>query len=367
MAHHPTSSPTSSARPFDVLHLSAGCWAHGGGLSEVVAHVALEQARAGKHVGVVFLDDAPEHPLLAQCRAEGVEVFPVHRVLRDPFFFSFALAKRLPALLRRCTFLHLHGFWTFPILLGGICARRFACPYALSPHGALCALARQPVPIYKRLFLRLVGRSILKRATWLHATSDAEAEDLRARLGEACPPIRVVPNGVDGELFDATPEQTRIKSFLFLGRLHPQKGIDLLLKAWQSAHLEGWRLLMAGAEDGFRPVPLPGVEWLGFVEGEAKARLLKSASCLVLPSYSENYGIAVAEALWCRTPVICTTGTPWTQLGDTCVPPKVDALATALRNFATQPLETHTRAFAPHFATIRAQSSWQTLSRSLLP
>lgn len=367
MAPQPSSSPTSSARPFDVLHLSAGCWAHGGGLSEVVAHVALEQARAGKHVVVVFLDDAPEHPLLAQCRAEGVEVIPVHRTLRDPFFFSFALIKRLPALLRRCAFLHLHGFWTFPILLGGICARRLARPYALSPHGALCALARHPVPLSKRLFLHLVGRSILAHATWLHATSDAEAEDLRVRLGEACPPIRVVPNGVDGELFDATPEQTRTKTFLFLGRLHPQKGIDLLLKAWQSANLEGWRLFIAGAEDGFRPIPLPGVEWLGFVEGEAKAKLIKSASCLVLPSYSENYGIAVAEALWCRTPVICTTGTPWTQLGDYCVPPTVDALTTALRNFATTSPETHNLAFAQHFASIRTHSSWQTISRSLLP
>ncbi|MEG2415794.1 MAG: glycosyltransferase, partial [Kiritimatiellia bacterium] len=88
---------------------------------------------------------------------------------------------------------------------------------------------------------------------------------------------------------------------------------------------------------------------LGALHGEAKVRALKSAACLILPTRSENFGMVVAEALWCRTPVICTKGAPWSELGDFWVDITAEALADAMRRMAALTDSERDARFAPLF------------------
>ena len=358
---------TPGSPPPAILHLAAGCWACGGGLSEALAQLTRAQARLGAETALLFLADHPKHPLLKACRQAGVRVTALPHRARTPFFVSLRLPFALPKRLRTARFLHLHGFWSFPIVWGAFAACRCRLPYAVSPHGALCAQA--PLPLRKRLFWKLFGRTLLRRAAWLHAASPLEADALRRALGEACPPIRLVTNGVDGEALDLSPPPPRTRTFLFLGRKHPQKGIDLLVEAWQRTGLaaEGWSLRLIGPEDGARVPARPGLSDEPPLFGKAKAQALRSAACLVLPSHSENFGIAVAEALWCRTPAIATTGTPWASLGSFCVPPTPEALAEAMRRLADLSPAAREAAFAEAFAHARAAFQWEPIARALLP
>jgi glycosyltransferase involved in cell wall biosynthesis len=132
---------------------------------------------------------------------------------------------------------------------------------------------------------------------------------------------------------------------LFLSRIHPKKGLLTLVEAWAMARPEGWRAVVAGPDDGgHRARVVSAVNSAGLtevfsfldeVEGEQKAALLQRSSLFVLPSFSENFGVAVAEALGAGVPVITTTATPWEGLEwHRCgwwVDPDAESLAGALR------------------------------------
>ncbi len=346
-----------------ILHLAAGCWATGGGVSEVVGALAYHQARLGYAVTLVFLDCAPEHPLVAQCRAAGVTVKTYHRFARNPLYFSWGLAIALPKLLRGVDHVHLHGCWTFPIWWGSLWARLTHRRVLISAHGFLDPVRRTVGRLRKAVAWRLMDRRVFATAACLHATSEVEAAWYRTALGAKCPPIRVVPLGVDAPLLDSVPPQPRQQRFLFLGRLHPLKGLDLLLEAWRLADLgPAWELMIAGMDEGVTVPEGWGVRRSPPLLGEAKVRALRSAACLVQPSRSENFGLTVAEALWCRTPVIATTGTPWTELGDFRVELTPEALADGLRRMAALTPEAREARFAPLFDSAQTRFAWPTLA-----
>jgi glycosyltransferase involved in cell wall biosynthesis len=175
----------------------------------------------------------------------------------------------------------------------------------------------------KRIAWWLYQRRILAGAALLHATSMAERRDIRA--AGLRNPIAVIPNAVD--IPASLPERKRVspnRRVLFLGRLHPVKGLDNLLEAWANVRPVDWELTLAGPdEEGYRAkleaiIGQRGlandVRFVGSVEGEDKWKLYRSADLFVLPTKSENFGIAIAEALACGLPVITTKGAPWQEL-----------------------------------------------------
>jgi glycosyltransferase involved in cell wall biosynthesis len=174
----------------------------------------------------------------------------------------------------------------------------------------------------KRVVWTLFQRACVDAATCLHATSAQEAFEIRQhRFGQ---PIAVIPNGVDIPL--AAPSlQEREPVVLFMGRLHPKKGLDDLLDAWESIAAERptWRLVIAGPVNSkyarglverVAKERIPRTSFVGEVRGDAKGTLLRTASLFVLPTYSENFGIAVAEALAAGTPVVVSRGAPWSEV-----------------------------------------------------
>ena len=165
----------------------------------------------------------------------------------------------------------------------------------------------------------------LGRAAVLHAASESEAENLRL-LG-LCHPIAVVTYGVPLPQLsppDGASPSHRARTALYLSRLHPKKGLEMLLEAWAQVNPPGWSLVVAGSGDpGYtaylrRRAGALGlnetVRFVGDVRGTAKDALLRGADLFVLPSYSENFAIAVAEALASGVSVLTTRGTPWSEL-----------------------------------------------------
>lgn len=247
---------------------------------------------------------------------------------------------------------HVNGCWLPQCALAQELARRAGYATVLTPHGMLEPwIVRRHYWTRKLPALWLYQRRAVRTADCLHATAPAERDNL-LRLGYNAN-IAVIPNGIDVENVRMKTSWQRSGNLLFLSRIHRKKGLELLLEALSGAGpaLSGYRLTIAGEGEAayvgelrrmVRRLGLDGaVRFVGGVYGEAKWDLLRRADLFVLPTYSENFGIVVAEALACGTPVLTTTGTPWEELGSrrcgwwtAC---RADSLRTALAEFAALP------------------------------
>jgi len=253
------------------------------------------------------------------------------------WYHSKSLACGLLAAASSFDILQLNEFWPYPIYVGSQIARRTGIPYVLRPAGSLQSwtLRRTPAKQMKKAaYLAIAGNAIMRNAACIQAASTHEAENI-LRLRHRGP-ITVIPNGVDTAQFDGVdasesearwPELKDRPVVLFMSRLSAEKGLDILIPAWSelisSAAYKDALLVIAGpdyrgyqaAVEGMieRHALRQSVLLFGMVRGREKASLLRRADVFVLPSYSENFGIVVAEALACGTPVITTTGTPWEQ------------------------------------------------------
>ncbi len=283
----------------------------------------------------------------------------------------------------RPALIHSHGVWHPVNHWAARAARAWGVPLIIHPRGMLEPWALSQKPVKKRLALRLFQRRDLDTARAFVASAEMEYEHLR-RLGLR-QPVAVIPNGVTLPatiplaVVPAGRPGDREHVALFLSRLHPKKGVLELVRAWSQLALVGWRLRIAGPdEDGhggevMRLVGQLGLEavidYVGPVEGEPKAALYRQADLFVLPTFSENFGLVVAEALAAGVPVITTRGAPWADLEtqgcgwwiETGVPPLVMALreAMALSDAERRVMGERGRAYVRRF-------DWDVIARQTL-
>ena len=232
----------------------------------------------------------------------------------------------------RACVIHDHGLWLPTNHAAAYAGRVLNVPRIVSPRGMLTAWALSHRGLKKRLAWWLYQRRDLQSADVLHATSADEAKAFRS--AGLTQPIAMIPNGVDlpplsrrsSAKTDASlsTRHSPLRTLLFLGRIHPVKGLMDLIAAWSCVKPTGWRVVIAGGDEDGHVEELKAeisklkletsFEFVGPVEGEAKWELLHGADLFVLPSHSENFGIVIAEALACGVPVITTRGTPWGNL-----------------------------------------------------
>ncbi|SHM85154.1 glycosyltransferase [Phytopseudomonas punonensis] len=217
--------------------------------------------------------------------------------------------------------LHVHGLWTPFTWRAYRFAKKNGLTFVVSPHGMLEPWAMNHKPWKKRLAWLVYQKHILNSADMLVVNSEKELLTVRA-MGVK-PPVAVIENGVDkADFFISTPSVLSNKVALFLSRLSPVKGLPDLINAWSLLPAEhGYKLRLYGhADPGYEAELMrlihkfnveDSVTLLGPVFGVDKWKAYQGASFFILPSYSENFGIVIAEALWAGLPVITTKATPW--------------------------------------------------------
>jgi glycosyltransferase involved in cell wall biosynthesis len=277
---------------------------------------------------------------------------------KKPFslFFSRALARQLHRLQAGdFDLILIHATFCDPGRLAAKAAQRVGIPYICYTHGSFNHWAWQHRHWKKRPYFNFLEKSILNRAAGIVVCNASEEQQLR-HLGINTP-IRRIPWGVDTPEPDNLPTKERLAELhpilkdrsvlLFLSRLHPIKGLDLLIPAFSSLAREfpDWLLVLAGPDEGGYRAQLEqrtrdlGLEqrviFTGFVTGEAKKALLAHADLFVLPSYSEGFSMVMLEALSYGRPTVITTKCYGPEVAEKhaglVVPPEQNALSTALR------------------------------------
>lgn len=279
----------------------------------------------------------------------------------------------------RVKVIHNHGLWMMPNVYPGWARKAGDVRLVVSPRGTLSEWALNHHALRKRLFWRLFQAQTLERADCFHATAESEYEEVR-RLGFR-QPVAVIPNGIDVPPYEkpVKPSQSR-RRLLYLGRIHKQKGIDLLLRAWRAVEPEhaDWDLIIAGPDDGgyleemqrlAADLRLERVSFPGPVYGEEKLRMYRSADLYVLPTYSDNFAVTVAEALVAGTPAIVSKGAPWSGLQEEgagwWVEIGVEPLVAALETALAQPPEVLRAMGARGRAWMVRDYSWKAIGQQM--
>ena len=323
-----------------LLHVTMGISPEGGGPTRSVKGLCRALDRAGEDVSLLVLHG--NHPFedrgnVNVIYASGGDAVR-SRGTRDTTVMTQALD------VRAYDIVHLHGLWDMGLHKVVRECRKWKVPYVISPRGMLDPWALGVKKWKKLLAMCLYQKNDLKHAAAFHATAEAEASHIRM-LGFK-QPIIIAPNGVD--LPEVMPERTvGTHTAIFLSRLHPGKGLLTLAEAWARVKPVGWRMLVVGPDSyGHKKEVEARLEQLGIAEAwefaeemddVAKWKAYRSADLLAHPSVSENFGITIAEGLAAELPVICTKGTPWSDVEsrhcgwwiDLGVEPLVDALKEA--------------------------------------
>lgn len=309
-----------------------------GGPTHSLTNYCLGQVRRGHRVSVWALEGFP-HTSNAKRLPAPIESHVFRVGFPVPLGRSGAMRRSLSAFPAPDVF-HLHGAWLRAMHYAAGVARHRRVPYLVEMMGMYEPYGLALKPWRKRVARFWFQDRILREAACLHVSSLQEAENIRA-LGFK-PPIAIIPVGVNLDSIlsaqKAAPVAAPWKQLdgcpfvLFLSRIHEKKGIELLLQAWAAVQGRqgagkgaGWVLVIAGTGDPAYVARCRAMAdelgvansclWPGSLTELEKTWSYSNAGLFVLPSYSENYGNVVAEALAYGTPVITTTGTPWKTLG----------------------------------------------------
>lgn len=281
-------------------------------------------------------------------------VVPVEPPTARPHRFARAGIRRIEEVFRGADVVHLHGMWRLAAHQMARAARRVGKPYVISVHGRLDDWSMRHRGFRKRLFFYLLERANLAAAAQVHVTASVEGEQVRRWVPSGS--MSIIPYLLDPDFFEEPPDPGDYgrrhppyadgrPTVLFLSRLHPKKGAEVVIDAADHLRRRGvaCRVLLAGPGDPEYVARLraraaeraPDAAFVGMVTGAEKRALFSFADVFVLPTAQENFGLVLAESLASRTPVITTRGTDiWPELekggGAVLVEPTAEAFADAI-------------------------------------
>lgn len=310
-----------------VVQIQASVHTDQGGLATFTAALCDALVDGGVNTDLVTrpLKEGSRVAILPSNRRVGIYYLDRTKGWRGFSFFdrSFSYSLRSICIRNHIDLLHTQDLWTPEVHLATRCAQELKLPYVMSITGTLTPWALKFKVWKKRIGWRLYQFSDLQNAAVLHAASPEEAGNIRT-LGLKNP-IALVPLAIKMPPKKSFKDKNRqLRTALYISRIHRKKGLIHLIEAWETLRPKGWRVIIAGQDDdGFRgeienAIKQKGMEDLflfqGFISEEKKWELYREADIFILPSYSENFGLVILEALASGLPVITTTGTPWKEL-----------------------------------------------------
>lgn len=357
-----------------VVHVTASLVKKSAGVREVVLGLASAQASAGADVSVLGLDHPDWSAEEDDWHDLDTHVVPVVGPRR------FGYAPKMCSALRELgpDIVHLHGLWMHPGRSVLQWHHSTSGAYIVSPHGMLSDVALTFGRFKKRLVSFWFQESVFLNAAAVHATSDGEMSEIRNHGIEV--PIFVVPNGISApasSLGVAEPGRT----ILSLGRIHPKKGLHLLVRAWAglAADFPDWSVQIVGPDEGGETSRLraliadhsvPRISVSGPIFGAAKTALMRQAGIFALPTLSENFALTVAESLVLEVPVVASHGAPWSGLEtEGCgywVPVGSESMAEGLRKMMSLDDDERRRMGQRGRAWMQRDYSWRAISDQVL-
>jgi glycosyltransferase involved in cell wall biosynthesis len=238
--------------------------------------------------------------------------------LGESFKYSRPLASWLDSNIGNFGLAHIHAVFNHSSVGAAHACYKAGVPYVVRPLGTLDPWSMTQKAFRKRLFWQMLGKGILRRAAAVHYTTEAEKRAAETLLG--LNHGKVIPLGIETKPSTTLSREKLAQHFpdlaidpyvLVMSRLHPKKGLDVLIDAFHSlpARFERWRLVLAG--DGpadhvskLKAMSSDRVRFTGWLDGEKKDAVLSCASLLALPSRQENFGLCVIEALSHSVPVL---------------------------------------------------------------
>ena len=273
----------------------------------------------GKLAEVHIITHSSDNPLpISNCEIHNVSVY-------NPFNRRFKYEVNRLLDMVKPDMVHVNCCWTPECTLVQRLAQRRSIKVVLTPHGML-----EPWIIKRHYWTRklpallLYQKAAIQNADCLQATAESEKENL-LKLGYNSN-IKIVKLGIDAESITMKTSWKKNKQILFLSRVHVKKGINYLIDAVDvlQKELKGYKILVAGEGDADYITTLKQqiagnglqeiIQLIGGVYGDTKWKLFQTSDFFVLPTNSENFGLAIAESLASGTPVITTVGTPWNDL-----------------------------------------------------
>jgi glycosyltransferase involved in cell wall biosynthesis len=357
-----------------------------------VLDMARAVARRGHEVAIYTTDRACEPaerlPFGQSVMRDGVELRMFAEQQPRVVATSWPLYRALSERIARVDIVHLHSLYLFHVWAAARIARRVGVPYLLRPHGTLDPFLWKRHRLRKRIMELAFQDRAIRGAAALHFTAQEELE-LARPYSHGVPGV-VVPNGLNiaefealpapGGLRRAHPEIGARRVVLFLSRLNFKKGLDLLIPGFARARARhpDLHLVIAGPDDGMRGQVerwvaqnnvADAVTLTGMLTGVRKLEALVDAYCFVLPSYSENFGIAIVEAMACGVPVaISDKVNIWREVVDGGAglvgPTTIDGVAEQIARLAADP-EASRRMGVAGSALARARFSWDRIAVQL--
>lgn len=306
-----------------ILHISSGFSPLAGGAGTSVKKTV--EALAANGLAVQLFTTRIRGESLFQSSAVPTSSFDVNFLAK--WRYAPSIRSALEQVIPQADIVHLNDIWLYPEVVSSLSALKHKVPYVVSVRGLLHPKALNYNKYRKMLFYRLFGKNVLEKAAMIHVQSENELEAVR--LIGLSNPATIIPNGVSKATFDNLPQAMPLESLyprtkgklkiVYLGRIHPSKGLDILADSLKLILQKGLdvSLVIAGAGEAKHAqwfssiINNAGLEskviFTGHIQESDKLSLLRACDIFVLPSLFEAFSNSVLEAMMCGLPVIITS------------------------------------------------------------
>jgi glycosyltransferase involved in cell wall biosynthesis len=346
-----------------ILHILEDYSIHSGGIRTVVKEL-------NKRLNDIGFKS---YILSSSKEEEDIEDINVVECDQNPWLYSKQWEVAINEIYKekKIDILHIHGVWLYPQYMAAKFAEKNKIPFILTPHGMYEPWIWKNGSLKKKMYFNFLSKRVFSKANVIHAITIDENINLKALFNKAS--IVDIPNLIDyGSHILIDDNLDTEKYILYMGRLDPKKGVDLLIKAFARINPLGVKLKIAGPFNHYKTF-LEGlinnfhvgdkVEFLGLVKGKNKAKLFKNAFVFVAPSHSEVVGMVNLEAAIYKTPVITTHQTGldkrWNDNGGVLINPKEEELIEALKRALEWSTETRNENGEKLYNFVLENYSWE--------